>query len=144
MNQTETKAYFDSPEFEKKYLKAAETVENTGKSGIIKRGNLAVPQLKLTGYALDPIRQPDKAKAFKRALGYVQSNADALIENILENADESKFVEKGDAGYGMLYQFVMRITGPNGKEANVLTAWIADGEQKRLTSVYVTEKKVTE
>lgn len=134
----------DFADFKKKYLKAAETVENTGKSGIIKKGNLAVPQLKLTGYALDPIRQPDKAKAFKRALGYVQSNADALIENILENADESKFVEKGDAGYGMLYQFVMRITGPNGKEANVLTAWIADGEQKRLTSVYVTEKKVTE
>lgn len=131
-------------DFKKKYLKAAQTVENTGKSGIIEAGNLAIPKAKLTGYALDPQKSSDKAKAFKLALGYDQSNADELLQNIIDNIDESKFVEKGDAGYGMLYQFVVRLTGANGKEANVLTAWIADGKKKRLTSVYVTEKKVTE
>ena len=39
----------------------------------------------------------------------------------------------------------MRIKGPNGKEANVLTAWIKDENGEiRLTSVYVTQKEVTE
>lgn len=131
-------------DFKKKYLKAAETVDITGKSGIIEVGNLAIPKAKLTGYALDSAKAPDKAKAFKLALGYDQSNADELLQNIIDNIDESKFVEKGDAGYGMLYQFVVRLTGANGKEANVLTAWIADGIKKRMTSVYVTDKKVTE
>lgn len=141
----------DFADFKEKYLKAAETVENTGKtlknqgnSGIIQVGNLAIPTAKLTGYALNPLKAPDKAKAFQLALGYDQSNAEELLQNILAHVDESKFVEKGDAGYGMLYEYVMRITGANGKEANVLTAWIADGEKKRMTSVYVTEKKVTE
>lgn len=131
-------------EFKEKYLKAAKTVENTGKSGIIEKGKIAIPVKKLTGYALDPKKAPDKAKAFKLALGYDQSNADELLQNIADNVDESKFVEKGNVGYGMLYQSVMRLTGPNGKQANVLTAWIDENGKKRLTSVYVTDKKVTE
>ena len=93
---------------------------------------------------LTPKKAPDKAKAFKLALGYDQSNADELLQNIADNVDESKFVEKGNVGYGMLYQSVMRLTGPNGKQANVLTAWIDENGKKRLTSVYVTDKKVTE
>ena len=37
----------------------------------------------------------------------------------------------------------MKITGPNGKTANVLTAWIKENEssEPRLVSVYVTEKE---
>ena len=131
-------------EFKEKYLKAAETVENTGKSGIIEKGKIAIPVKKLTGYALDPQKAPDKANAFKLALGYDQSNADELLQNIIDHVDESKFVEKGNVGYGMLYQSVIRLTGPNGKQANVLTAWIDENGKKRLTSVYVTDKKVTE
>lgn len=138
-------------DFEKKYLKATKTAENAGKTlnyqgknGIINVGNLAVPTAKLVGYALNPLKAPDKAKAFQLALGYDQSNAEELLQNILDHVDESKFVEKGDAGYGVLYEYVMRISGANGKEANVLTAWIAEGKKKRMTSVYVTEKKVTE
>ena len=124
--------------------KAAQTVENTGISGIIEKGKIAIPVKKLTGYALDPKKAPDKAKAFKLALGYDQSNADELLQNIVDHVDESKFVEKGNVGYGMLYQSVVRLTGPNGKQANVLTAWIDENGKKRLTSVYVTDKKVTE
>lgn len=131
-------------EFEEKYLKAAKTLEKSGKSDIIDTKNLVIPKIKLTGYALDPQKAPDKAKAFKLALGYDQNNADELLQNIIDNIDENKFVEKGDAGYGTLYQFVVRLTGANGKKANVLTAWIADGKKKRLISVYVTEKEVTE
>ena len=70
--------------FEKKYLKAAKTVEKSGKSGIIEAGNLAIPKRKLTGYALDPQKAPDKAKAFELALGYTKDNADELLQRILD------------------------------------------------------------
>lgn len=132
-------------EYKKKYLKASELLKNQGKSDIIKeKGNLSIPVSKFTGYALNPDRDIDKATAFKKALGYDMTNADDLIQNILDHVDESQFVPKTDNGYGMLYEYIMQLIGPNGKKANVLTAWIEDGKKKRMTSVYVTEKKVTE
>lgn len=103
-----------------------------------------IPKEKLINYALDPIRQPDKAKAFKDALGYTLENYQELIDNINLHLDKKKLIEKGDSGYGMRYEYIMRLQGPNGKEANVLTAWIQDEDDIRLTSVYVTKKKVTE
>lgn len=132
-------------EYKKKYLKASELLKNQGKSDIIKeKGNLSIPVSKFTGYALNPDRDIDKATAFKKALGYDMTNADDLIQNILDHVDESQFVPKTDNGYGMLYEYIMQLIGQNGKKANVLTAWIEDGKKKRMTSVYVTEKKVTE
>jgi hypothetical protein len=99
---------------------------------------------KFLDYSLNPLKAPDKAKAFKEALGYTLDNYEDLMQNIKEHIDESKFVEKGDNGHGMLYEYIVRIKGPNGKSANVLTAWIQEGDEKRLVSVYVTERKVTE
>lgn len=131
-------------EFKEKYLKAAKSVENTGKSGIIEKGKIAIPVKKLTGYALDPQKAPDKANAFKLALGYDQSNADELLQNIVDHVDENKLVEKGNSGYGMRYESIMELTGPNGKKANIVTAWIRENDKLRLTSVYVTKRKVTE
>lgn len=122
------------------------TLTNTGKSGkmsIEKTNAPKIPSTKLVDYALNPTKAPDKAKAFKEALGYYQSNFEELKQNILDHIDESKFVEKGDSGYGMRYEYIMEITGANGKKANVLTAWIQDGNHKRLTSLYVTKRKVT-
>ena len=103
-----------------------------------------IPKEKFTEYALNPLKSPDKAKAFKEALGYDRDNYSDLIKNIEYHIDESKFVEKGDNGYGMRYEYIMNIIGANGKNANILTAWIQEGNEKRLTSVYVTKKKVTE
>lgn len=103
-----------------------------------------IPKEKFINYALDPIRQPDKAKAFKDALGYTLENYQELIDNINLHLNKKELVEKGDSGYGMRYEYIMRLQGPNGKEANVLTAWIQDEDDIRLTSVYVTKKKVTE
>ena len=37
----------------------------------------------------------------------------------------------------MRYEQILELTGPNGKKAKVLTAWIQDDEDKRLVSVYV-------
>ena len=148
----------DLEEFKKKYLKASEkeeiSLENTVKNGIIKERDTTkgigiqyfakMPEEKFTAYSLNPEKAPDKAKAFKEALGYDLSNYADLIQNINDHIDEDRFVEKGDIGYGMRYEYVLELEGINGKKANVLTAWIQDGDEKRMTSVYVTEKKVTE
>lgn len=122
------------------------SLEKASKNGIMKM-NLQyyakIPEEKFTKYALNPDKAPDKAQAFESALGYNLENVDKLIKNIQEHIDESKFVSKGDKGYGMLYEYVMSLTGENGKTANVLTAWIESDGEKRLTSAYVTKKKVT-
>ena len=147
-------------DFRRKYLDAAqqiatsdvekyfkEPLENSGNGDKMNIGIqffAKIPEEKFTAYSLNPQKAPDKAKAFKEALGYDMSNFEDLMHNISNHIDESKFVEKSDIGYGMRYEYVVELEGLNGKRANVLTAWIQDGEEKRLTSAYVTKKKVTE
>ena len=128
---------------DKYFKKPLENSDNGGKIKIGVQFFAKMPEEKFTAYALNPQKAPDKAKAFKNALGYDMSNFKDLIQNINDHIDESKFVEKDDIGYGMRYEYVVELEGPNGKKANVLTAWIQDGKDKRLTSAYVTEKKVT-
>lgn len=126
--------------------KSAKTLEKIAKGDIIKSGTsyaMIIPDEKFTKYALDPLKDKNKATAFELALGYNQSNYKDLKQNILDHVDESKLVAKDDVGYGMRYEYVVSLTGANGKKANVLTAWIQDGTDKRLTSAYVTDKEVT-
>ena len=154
-----TAAYMDGKEYEEwlDFLDKGGTTEewerlkSQKKSGTIKekmKMNLQffakIPDEKFTKYALDFENAPDKAKAFKEALGYTKDNYQDLIKNIEKNLDESKLVIKGNNGYGDLYEYVMQLYGPNGKTANVLTAWIREKDDIRLTSAYVTKKKVTE
>lgn len=124
--------------------KSPEPLKKSEKSGIIEAGKLIVPTKKLTDYALDPTKAPDKAKAFEIALGYTKENAHALIENLAKHIDSKSFVEKGNKGYGKMYECITRLTGANGKQANVLTAWIEEASKMRMTSIYVTKKKVKE
>ena len=107
--------------------------------------NVIIPIEKLTNYSLDFDKDPNKAIAFKLALGYTKNDADKLIENICQSINKYNAVSKGNNGYGELYEVVMNITGENGKTANVLTSWIIENGLKvpRLTNVYVTKKKVT-
>ena len=98
-----------------------------------------IPNQKIFGYAL---KNSDKAAAFESALGYNVSNGDELIQNIYQNLSRFNAQEKPDNGYGKRYSVLMRLRGANGKEADVMTAWIKDkttGEM-RLTSVYVKKK----
>ncbi len=122
-----------------------ESVEKSSGSGKMNLQYFArIPEEKFTKYALDSEKSPDKARAFKEALGYTKENCKKLIEDIDQNFDKEKLVEKGDRGHGMRYQQVMRLKGLNGKEANVVTAWMKDNEEDfRLTSVYITKKKVS-
>ena len=118
-------------------------VATVQKHGTIK--TTKIPREKFTEYALNPDKAPNKARAFKSALGYTKDNADELINSINEHFDVTKLEERGDGGYGMRYQQIMKLKGPNEKEANVLTAWIDDGNDGiKLTSAYVTKKEASE
>lgn len=133
--------------------KSLKPVAKSGESGIIKTGKLPVniqlfaqiPKEKFTQYALDPQKDPNKAYAFKNALGYTKENYQDLIDNIQNNLDEKALKHKGSNAYGELYEYVMEFIGANGKKANVCTGWIkrSDETEIRLTSAYVTGKGVT-
>lgn len=100
---------------------------------------VVIPKEKLTEYALNPLKDANKSEAFRKALGYTLENAGDLIEQINERLPDYNAVEKGDRGWGMTYEVVMDITGPNGKTAKVLTAWIDDKKngEMRMTTVHV-------
>jgi len=94
---------------------------------------------KLTEYALNPIKDPDKARAFELALGYNQDNAVKLIDNIKNNINNFPAVAKGNKGYGTLYEVIMELKGENGKKAKVLTGWMDDEKkgEMRLVTVHI-------
>jgi hypothetical protein len=104
---------------------------------------VVIPIEKLMNYSLDFEKDPNKAVAFKSALGYTKKNADKLVENIQRNIQNYKAVYKNNNGYGDIYEAVINLTGENGKTANVLTSWIVENglDYPRLTNVYVTKKK---
>lgn len=105
-----------------------------------------IDERKLTDYALkmDDAKSRDKAVAFRDALGYTLVNYKTLVDDVLNNLCRYPAKSKGNQIYGCLYEVVMPITGPNGRTARVLTAWIIEwgNEVPRLTSIYVTKKRV--
>lgn len=122
--------------------KQGESLEKNTNSDIIRlprHKEVVIPKAKFTQYALNPDKDPDKARAFEKALGYTSDNADELIEQINEKLSEYEAIEKGDRGWGMTYEVIMDITGSNGKTAKVLTGWIDDKNngEMRLTTVHI-------
>ena len=55
--------------------------------------NIVISPAKFTGYALNPDKDANKAKAFKDALGYTVGTADKLIDNIKSNIKKFDAVE---------------------------------------------------
>lgn len=98
-----------------------------------------IPDAKFSKYALNPEGDENKAKAFKEALGYTLENAEILMQQIYDELPNFPAKEKGDIGFGMRYEVVMNLKGPNGKTAKVLTAWIDDKKtgEMRLTTAYI-------
>ena len=105
-------------------------------------GEAHIPMAKLTKYALDFEKAPDKAFVFEKALGYNLGNVDKLVENIKRNVNNYELIEKPANNYARRFQQVMELTGENGKTANVLLAWFLDKNTNefRLTSIYVDKK----
>ena len=102
-----------------------------------------IPKEKFTQYALNPERQPEKAEAFRKALGYTLENYQDLVTVIGELFCTEKLHFRGTNPYGDRFEQIVEITGPNGKTANVMTSWIRyfGDEVYTMTSVYVTKKK---
>ena len=130
-------------EFNKKY-KGTEENSKGNKIKMDLQFFAKIPDEKLTEYALN-FEHPtgkEKAKAFKEALGYTKESYTDLKTKILDSFDEKELVYKREDKYGKRYEQIMQITGPNGKTANVLTAWIKDNDNAdpRLTSIYVDKR----
>lgn len=126
----------------KDILSMQKALRENDKAGIMKlprHQEAVIPKEKFTQYALNPDKDPDKANAFKSALGYTTNNVDELIKQIYDKLPEYDAKEKPDNGWGKRYEVKMDITGANEKTAKVLTAWIDDKNtgEIRLTSVYV-------
>ena len=102
-----------------------------------------IPIEKFTEYVLNPMRDFNKSAAFGRALGYNLSNYQDLIDNIREHLTHFPARAKGNRGHGEIYEVIMRLLGPNGKTASVLTAWIDDSTtgEMRLINAYVDRRK---
>lgn len=95
---------------------------------------------KVTKYALNPIhpRGRHKAKVFKSSLGYTLDNYNELIDNVYRKVDKDLFVNQDPNEYGKKYKQIINITGPNGRNADILTGWILGKNGKyRLTTIYV-------
>ena len=85
-----------------------------------------IPKEKFTDYLLSPIHSvgKHKAKVFKAALGYTIDNWEDLLDNILDNFDETKLIETERIKAGIKYNCIMNLTGPNGNTCPVKTTWI--------------------
>ena len=103
--------------------------------------NAVIPIEKFTEYSLNPLKQKDKAEAFRKALGYNLDNYQKLIDNVKSNITNYPATPKSDIGYGQRYQIIMDLIGENGKSAKVLTAWLLEKDTgiTKLISVYVDE-----
>ncbi|MDR0858443.1 MAG: hypothetical protein LBN97_05395 [Oscillospiraceae bacterium] len=104
-----------------------------------------IPTDKLTKYSLNYNKSKDKATAFFLALGFTLDNYPELIEQVRKKLPLYKSVYRGKSEYGDRYQVIMTISGINGKQAEVLTAWIIENGKQYpvMTNIYVTNKKGT-
>jgi hypothetical protein len=95
---------------------------------------------KLTRYCLDLSHEDGrhKARVFKTALGFDQSNADDLIRAIRTGiiVHEAEYV--GETRHGLLWRVDLPLAGPGGS-ATVRTGWIYEKgrDVPRLTTAYV-------
>ena len=96
-----------------------------------------IPEGKVRVYAL---RNPSKRRPFE-ALGYSEAagNWEMLRDAILNGLPRHPAVFNKQNQYGITYEVVVLVTGPNGKEAPVKTYWLYEREEisPRLTSLYV-------
>ena len=105
--------------------------------------NAIINPKKLTEYALNPNHPVggNKAKVFESVLGYNQSNADDLMQQIYAQLPNSEAVLGKLDEYGQRYTVDMLITGPNGKTATVRTGWIIKegSDIPELTTLWVND-----
>ena len=130
------------PDFDKKIMKKAHATDGIDYDKV-KRGmethSIAEPKLKR--YALDPERQPNKAEAFRLALGYTSEDSEEVAAKVYEYVADYEPEYRDETPHGKRYTTQMVMTGKNGKKAKVKVGWIIDNgaDTMRLTTVFVDE-----
>ncbi len=125
--------------------KTVEILPNDSIIAIMGDKGISIPREKFTSYALNPRKALDKVKAFEQALGNNLSNADALINDIEQQLKYFSAKSMPANRYGTKYSVELLLTGLNGKQAYVTTAWIRyyqNGEVKLVTA-YVSKRHKT-
>ncbi len=104
---------------------------------------LIIDVAKLTQYALNPHsdKGQHKAKVFKAALGYTQTNYQSLLEQIKSQALNTVAQVKRTDMYGQHLQVDIEVMGTTGQKAIVRTGWLIEvkSDTARLTTLYVQE-----
>lgn len=107
-----------------------------------------IPQDKLERYCLNPdhVSAPygrssgrDKARVFKSALGFDQSNWEVLRDCILSELPYHEATLGVADEFGQRFTVTLPVSGVNGNTANVLVAWIQrpGTDYPSLVSTYV-------
>lgn len=98
-----------------------------------------IPDAKISSYALSYSGDKNKTKAFQLALGFTPSDAAELVRQLLASVSVAPPSYKRADAHGARYESHIRMTGKNGKSANVLAGWISipGDDRLRLTTCYV-------
>lgn len=100
---------------------------------------------KIEGYALNPANDEGKHKArvFKSALGFDQSNWELLRQRILDGLPYHEAKPEEASQWGDSYVVDLPLEGPNGNIAEVRTIWLFRPgiDFPRLITVYVLPKR---
>jgi len=95
---------------------------------------------KLTNYCLSPVhpRGKHKARVFQSACGLTEENAEFMLQQLLDAAEQGEAVETSVDAFGRRYMIECVIAGPTGR-ALVRTAWIIrrNEDYPRFVSAYV-------
>jgi hypothetical protein len=104
-----------------------------------------ISRSKIEGYALNPASDAGrhKARVFKSALGFDQSNWELLKQRILDELPYHEARQKETRQWGTSYVVDLPIEGPNGNIAEVRTAWMVKTgtDHPSLTTVLVLPKR---
>lgn len=129
-------------DFDKKILKTAYITGGIDYEKVmIGMESHSIPEAKLTRYALDPEKDPDKARAFSGYLGYEKEDAAAVAARVYEHVAEHEPEYKDTTPHGDRFTTEMVMSGKDGKAAKVKVGWIRDDDtgKMRMTTIFVDE-----
>ena len=121
------------------YIKKPASGEAEGER-LLNADKAVIDPRKLTDYALNPAHPVggNKAKVFESALGFTQSNADNLLQQIRQGVAHHPPVPGTVDKFGSRFTVDIPVAGPNGNGV-VRTGWIFKGESEvpELTTLFV-------
>lgn len=129
-------------DFDKKILKTAHITDGIDYDKVLSgMEKHAIPEAKLTRYALDPDKDPNKARAFSGYLGYEKEDAATVAAKVYGYVADHEPEYRDTTPHGDRFTTEMVMEGKDGKSAKVKVGWIRDGEagKMRMTTIFVDE-----